>query len=142
MTMTRMSSSSSMAAISFAICALSPSSLPDSSSGPPFALPPTRNAAARGVEDGLHDAVIPGASADMAGEHLAHFVLARLRMLGQKLRRGDQDAGGAEAALQRMMPAEGVLKVIELAVAGAKTLDRLNMGAVDLYRVKQTGAHG
>ena len=56
----------------------------------------------------------------MTGEHVAYLMLPRIWMLGEELRGGDKDAGGAEPALQGMVTAEGFLQVIELAVGLAR----------------------
>src|SRR5438874_2527708 len=50
--------------------------------------------------DGLDDAVIAGAPAEHGGESLADLLLRRPRVGLQKVERGHQHAGCAEAALQ------------------------------------------
>src|SRR3954447_25822846 len=86
--------------------------------------------------------MVAGAAADVAGEHLAHLFLGGLRVLGEKLRRGNQNAGRAEAALQRVMAAECFLQVVELAVPAAQALDGLDPAAVDLHGIEETRPHG
>jgi hypothetical protein len=78
----------------------------------------------------------------MAGQHLAHIVLAGVRILGQELRRGDKDAGGAKAALQGVMTAESFLQVVELAIGLRQPLHRDDHCALDLRGEQQTRTHG
>src|SRR5437764_14352183 len=85
--------------------------------------------------------MIAGAAADVAGQHLAHFMLGRRRMLAQELRGRDQDAGGAEAALQGVVPPERLLQIIELPLAWAQPFDSLDTAAVHLHCITKTRAH-
>ena len=56
------------------------------------------------------------------------------------MRRRQQDAGGAEAALQRVMPGEGLLQHIEGAGIG-QALDGGDVRALHLDRVAGAAAH-
>lgn len=96
----------------------------------------------RDCQDRLHDWLVTGAAAEMAGQHLAHLVLARLQMLGEELRCGDKDAGRTETALQGMVTTEGFLQIIELAAGIGQSLNRDDRCALDLRGEQQTRAHG
>src|SRR3954469_23250697 len=68
------------------------------------------------------DAGVTGASAQMAAEHVAEFRLGWFRDAFQIIGERHQDTGGAEAALQRVVAVEGVLKRRHPALLG-KALD-------------------
>ena len=78
----------------------------------------------------------------MTGEHVAYLMLPRIWMLGEELRGGDKDAGGAEPALQGMVTAEGFLQVIELAAGLRQGFHRDDRCARDLRGEQQTRTHG
>src|ERR1700693_3580886 len=56
-----------------------------------------------GVENGADDLVVAGAPAQVAGEPVARLGFARVRIAVQQGLGGDQQAGRAEAALERGM---------------------------------------
>src|SRR5256885_3470221 len=58
----------------------------------------------------INDADITGAAADVAGQHLAHPVGVAVRLLGQQRMRHGDEASRAQAALQRVMLAQGFLQ--------------------------------
>ena len=60
--------------------------------------------------------------------------------MAQEVLRGHDHAGRAEAALQRVAGAEGVLQVGHLAGIG-KPFDRVDAGTFALDRQRQAGAH-
>ena len=75
------------------------------------------------VEHGLHDAVIPGAAAEVARQRDADLLLAgRVRPVQQRARR-DQHPGRAESALDAAAVQERDLERIQPGVAG-EPLDR------------------
>src|SRR5678815_5736837 len=85
--------------------------------------------AAGGEADGLDDALVARAAAQVGGDGLADLLLARGRVLVQAFVRAPQDARRAEPALQALGLAEGLLQRVE-AVAAAPALDRDDLGAV------------
>src|SRR3954469_10415776 len=82
------------------------------------------------------DADVAGAAADVARQHLAHAVGVAVRLLGeQRMRRGDE-ARRAEAALQRVMLAEGFLQRRQVGVVG-QPLDGGDLRAFGLHGENQ-----
>src|SRR5918996_5618763 len=71
-----------------------------------------------GGADRLDDVVIAGAATEIALQPLADLVLGRVRIVLQEVDRAHDHAGGAEAALQRVMLAERRLHRVQLAVPG------------------------
>ena len=67
----------------------------------------------RRVERRLHDVLVAGAAAEVAGERLADLGLRRRRVVAQVRGQRHQDAGRAEAALQRVARAEGLLQRVQ-----------------------------
>ena len=90
-------------------------------------------------EHGLDDRDVAGAAAQIARQRRADAVGVRLRFLRQKGMRGHQHAGRAEAALQRVMLAEGGLQRAQRVVV-RETLDGDDAAAFGLHRQHQTGA--
>src|SRR3954454_18231924 len=82
-----------------------------------------RGAAACGGHDGLDDVVVAGAAAEVALEVLAHLLLGRVRDALQHVDRGHDHAGGAEAALEPVVLAEGLLHRVQATTLG-QALDR------------------
>src|SRR3984893_16679934 len=72
-------------------------------------LPPLAQALRR-VERRRHDRHVAGAAAQMPGEERADVGFTRVRVVAQIIVERHQDAGRAEAALQGVMPAEGLLQ--------------------------------
>src|SRR3954449_3203589 len=70
-----------------------------------------------GPADRRDDVLVARAAADAAGDRGADLVLGRVRIRVQQPAPGHQHAGGAEAALQRVLLVEALLHRIELAVA-------------------------
>ena len=85
------------------------------------------------------DGGVAGAAAEMPGEHV-HDLLAGRIAAGEQVVGGDQDAGRAEAALERVMALEGLLERREQRIAGER-FDRLHLRAVDLDGEHAAGAH-
>src|SRR5258708_5708827 len=65
--------------------------------------------------DGIDDRLIAGAAAVVAREVFADVVAAGRAAPLKQFLRGQQHRGGAEAALQRVTPAERVLQVRDVA---------------------------
>src|SRR5580693_5946724 len=96
-------------------------------SGCPARLKCSHGACAR--RNGLDDVVVPRAAAQIAFELLANRPLVEFRTLAVHNIDGGQDhAGRAETALERMMLAEGFLHRMELAVR-CESFDRGHLGA-------------
>ena len=92
--------------------------------------------------DGLHDVVVAGAAAQIALELLADRVLVEVGSLAaHQLHGGHDHAGGAEAALQTMVLAEGGLHGVQLVALG-QTLDGRDGGAVAGEGEGGAGFHG
>src|SRR5262245_51019639 len=94
----------------------------------------------RGRLDRIDDRVIAGTAAVIAGEMLADRVAARHAAACKQFLRGEQHAGRAEPALQRVAAAEIVLQVCDLAGVG-DAFDRLDPRAVALHGEGETAAH-
>src|SRR5688572_13639496 len=92
-------------------------------------------------KDCLHDVVVAGAAAEVAGEHLAHLRLARARVFLEVRLEGHDDAGGAEAALQPVHLVQRLLQGRELSVLRHR-LDGGDLVALHLHRVDEAGARG
>src|SRR5438445_5991141 len=60
---------------------------------------PRRSSAFRCQPHGVEDLCVPRAAAEVAGQRLADLVVARIRVLAQQVRRCDDEARRAEAAL-------------------------------------------
>ena len=92
------------------------------------------------LEDRVHDRLVAGAAAEVARKEVLHLVAARPPTIEQVARR-HQDAGSAEAALERVVLPEGRLQRRQLAVSG-EPLHRLDPRAVHLRREHEAGANG
>src|SRR5437764_7976446 len=85
------------------------------------------------VLDRLHDVHVTGAAAEIAGDGLTDLELARVRIRGQKCRRGDHHPGRAEAALEAVLLVESLLYGVKLAVL-LETFDRRDAHPIGLHR--------
>src|ERR1700677_3970772 len=96
---------------------------------------------------GRQNALVARAAAQVPGQGVADLLVGRIGMLPQERGRRDDEAGGAEAALQRVVLAEGGLHGRELArsrrrAARVDALDRGDLAAVRLHGEDQAGADG
>src|SRR5947209_1253647 len=89
--------------------------------------------------DGVNDRLIAGAPAVVSRNVLADHITAGDTAARQKFLRGEQHAGCAKAALQRVAAAESVLQVRDGAGVG-HTLDGLDPRAIALHRQRQAAA--
>src|SRR5262249_39448008 len=101
--------------------------------------PEPPSCALRGQADGVEDLRVPGAPAQVAGEGLADLVLARVRAAGEEVRRGHDQPGRAEAALDRARRHEGLLNRVQLAVR-RQALDRHDLVSIRLRGEHETRA--
>ena len=63
-------------------------------------------------------------------------------MVGEEGGDGEDHAGRAEAALERVTLAERLLDRVERAAGPVQPLDRRHVSAFDQHREEQAGAHG
>ena len=89
----------------------------------------------------LDDVLVAGAAAEIAGDRGADLVLVGVGVLGQEGHQREQEARGAEAALQRVRFAKGLLQRVERAVGGGQPFDRGDLATVHLHAEQQTRAH-
>src|SRR4051794_26918469 len=89
--------------------------------------------------DRADDPLVAGAPAQVSGERLADLRVARPVLVPQQVVGGEQDAGGAEPALQAVVVPEGLLDRVQ-PVPGRQSLDRGQVGAVGLDGEQQAGA--
>src|SRR5438876_10883262 len=73
--------------------------------------------------DGLDDVHVARTPAQVAFEPPPDLVLCRVRVLGEQVRRGHDEARCAVAALEAMLVPEGLLDRVQLAILG-QALDR------------------
>ena len=85
------------------------------------------------------DLLVAGAAAEVAGERLADLVVARVRRSREEVGGGDDESGGAEAALDRSRFDEGRLDGVEPGAVG-EPLDRRHLVTVGLRREDEAGA--
>lgn len=87
------------------------------------------------------DGRIPGASAEVRGQEFPEPFLVRgdRGIFGQGSGGQHQEAGGAEAALQRMLGREGLLQRVGSALGPLESLDRLDVGTGALDPEQQAG---
>ena len=71
-----------------------------------------------GLLNGLDDLVVAGAAAEIVGEEEADALFRGVRLIVEKLFGGDDEAGGADAALEGGVFEERLLQGVEFAVAG------------------------
>ena len=93
-----------------------------------------------GVERRRHDRHVAGAAAQMPAEIVAQLRLVGVGMVAQIKVERHQDAGGAKAALQRVVAAEGFLQDRQPARLRRQPFDGADTGAVGLHRQRQAGA--
>src|SRR4029077_15622155 len=90
--------------------------------------------------DGLDDVHVAGASAKVALEALADFVLSRVWVLREQGGGGHAEARGAVAALKPVLVPEGLLQRMELTIPG-HALDRCQLPALGLDREHRAALH-
>jgi len=90
--------------------------------------------------DRFDDLVIPGATAEVPRQRLADVLVGRVRLAGEQVAGGEEDARDAVAALRRPEIREGFLQGVELPSAG-QALYRLDVMAGYLDGQHQTGKH-
>lgn len=83
---------------------------------------------------------VSGATAEVADQCVADFVVARFAVCSNEFGYIHQYAGTAKAALQRMMVVERFLQRVQLSVDG-KPFDGRNFMAVGLHGKHQAGLH-
>src|SRR5262249_8533865 len=88
-----------------------------------------------------NDALVARAPAQVPGQALAYLLLARLRVSAEEPGHRDDEAGGAEPALQAMAVAEGLLYRAERPVLRGQPLNRGHLGALQLHREQQAGPY-
>src|SRR3954454_4387362 len=91
------------------------------------------------LESGRDDGGIAGAPAEMAADNLLQVLLGRVGRRREIGVEGHEDSGGADPALQRMVPAEGSLEGREPVRGGGEALDRTEVAAFHLHCSCQTG---
>ena len=93
------------------------------------------------LRDRVDDRRVARAAAELAGEHVDDLLARRRPLAREQVVGRDEDARRAEAALERVVAAERLLERCERAAAG-ETLDRDDLGAVDLRGEQEARAHG
>src|SRR5215210_6408381 len=106
---------------------------------------PRRGLLVSGPADRADDVLVARAAADAAGDRGADLLLARVRVHVEQPARGHQHAGGAEAALERVLLVEALLHRVERA-AGLERLDRADLvalahGGEDRARLHRLAVH-
>src|SRR5262249_54979780 len=91
-------------------------------------------------QNGRDDWRVSGAAAQMSREHLAYLKLSWLRHAFEKVRRRQQDSGGTEPALERVVAAKRQLQVGKLTLAIRQPFHGLNVLAFDRHRKRQARA--
>src|SRR3954447_5841146 len=82
-------------------------------------------------QDGLHDVLVAGAAAQVAGQRPAHVFLGRAGVAVEQALGGHHHAGRAEPALQAVLLPEALLQRVQLARAG-QPLHGGDLAPVDL----------
>ena len=82
------------------------------------------------------DVPVAGAAAQHAGQFRGEIVLRHLGLVAEQVVGTQQEAGRAEAALQRVVPAERLLQRVQFP-RPAQALDREHLGSVELAREQQ-----
>ena len=93
------------------------------------------------LADGLDDALVAGAAAEVAGERAAHSAALVRSPAASSDETVSSMPGGAEAALQRGVAHERILEPRELRLLG-QPLDRRHVPAVGLHGERAAGADG
>ena len=92
--------------------------------------------------DRVDDVLVAGAAAEIAFELFADDVVGEVVALAMdQIDRGHDHAGGAEAALQAVMLAEGFLHRMQRRAVGGQALDGLDLVAVGHDRERGAGLH-
>jgi len=81
----------------------------------------------------LHDVDVAGAAAQVSGDRVTNFIVARVAVLFQKRNSRHQHSGRAIAALQTVFLVEAVLKRMEFAVL-FETFDSRDRSSIGLNR--------
>src|SRR3990172_3827736 len=109
-----------------------------------FALPSgagtSRGHLLRRGHNGLHDLHIAGAAAEIAGDGLSYLNLGVVGGLLQESLGHQDDAGGAEAALDGPVVYEGLLDGVKLAVLG-QALNGEDVSVPGIHRQNHAGGH-
>src|ERR1700682_1767051 len=88
----------------------------------------------RGIERGRDDRHVAGTAAKMAAEKFADVAFARIRCAREIMIERNENAGGAEAALQCVVAAERLLQDRETVRRRCQTFDGANFATIDLRR--------
>ena len=96
---------------------------------------------AGGLPHRVHDALVPGATTEVARQRFADVLITRVGVVAQERRHRHDEPGRAEPALQAMAVAKRRLHRRQLAVGPGDALDRRDVGAVGLHREHQARAH-
>src|SRR3954471_3897438 len=75
----------------------------------------------------------------MPAEEVADLSLSRRRVPGEVMVERHQNAGGAEAALERVVAAKRLLQHAEPVGRGREPFDRLEIATIDLRREREAG---
>src|SRR5271170_2402559 len=94
----------------------------------------------RRLQRRAHDRRVARAAAKMPAEEIANRRLVRPRMITQKTIQRHQNAGRAEAALQRMIALERRLQNAEAARRRREAFHGPDIATVDLHGERQAGA--
>src|SRR5215204_1114765 len=89
----------------------------------------------------LHDALIPGAAAEVARDGLPDLLLARLARLHEEIEGRQHKARGTKAALQTVLVPEGLLDRMQGPRSGSQAFYGQYFGPVGLRRVDDAGAY-
>ena len=89
--------------------------------------------------DGAEDVPVAGAAAQHAGQFRGELVLRHLGLMAEQVVGAEQEAGRAEAALQRVVAAERLLQRVQLP-RPAQALDRQHLGSIELAGEQQAGS--
>src|SRR5947208_3134170 len=105
-------------------------------------LPTSRGWGATGQLHRVDDVLVARAAAQVPAQRVADLRIAGGCVVAQERDERHEDAGGAEAALQRVRLAESRLQRVELVRAARReALDGRQLSAVRLHREHQAGAH-
>src|SRR5436189_1402190 len=105
-------------------------------------LPTSRGWGATGQLHRVDDVLVARAATQVPAQRVADLRIAGGCVVAQERDERHEDAGGAEAALQRVRLAESRLQRVELVRAARReALDGRQLSAVRLHREHQAGAH-
>jgi len=91
--------------------------------------------------DGAENVPVASAAAQHAGQLRGELALGHLGLVAEQVVGAEQEAGRAEAALQRVVAAEGLLQRVQLP-RQAQALDREHLGSVELAGEQQARSGG